>query len=109
MNNPTISPDQDCMTLINVFTVEPSSQQQLLDILIKSTDEVISQKPGFISASFHASADGTRVVNYAQWTDEESWRKAIFEDQDSGAHIAQIEGVGKPDYNTYSVVSVHKS
>ncbi|MET7800683.1 hypothetical protein ABZS78_29155, partial [Streptomyces decoyicus] len=27
--------------------------------------------PGFISANIHASADGERVVNYAQWADEE--------------------------------------
>ncbi|MEE4545915.1 hypothetical protein V2S66_28585 [Streptomyces sp. V4-01] len=35
--------------------------------------------PGMISANFHLSSDGTRVLNYAEWTSDE-------------AHIAFLEG-----------------
>ncbi len=31
------------------------------------TDEVVIQCPGFISANFHLSKDGTSLINYAQW------------------------------------------
>ena len=37
----TISPDQDVMTLVNVFTVEPERQQELVDLLVQATDEVM--------------------------------------------------------------------
>ena len=55
------------MTLINVFTVEPERQRQLVALLVEATDAVMTNMPGFISANIHRSADGTRVVNYAQW------------------------------------------
>ena len=62
----TISTDQDIATLINVFTVNPDNQQQLVDLLDEATTQVIRHQAGFISANIHASLDGTRVVTYAQ-------------------------------------------
>lgn len=55
------------MTLINVFTVEPDRQQELVDLLVEATDAVMRELPGFVSANIHRSDDGRRVVNYAQW------------------------------------------
>lgn len=37
------------------------------------------QHPGMISANFHLSTDGTRVINYAEWTSDE-------------AHVAFLDG-----------------
>lgn len=31
---------------------------------------------GFVSASFHASEDGRRVINYGQWRSKEDWTRA---------------------------------
>ena len=62
----TITTDQAVMTLINVFTVEPENQQELIDVLAEATT-VMTAQPGFISANLHHSDDGPRVVNYAQW------------------------------------------
>jgi len=67
MTTTTITPDQDVMTLVNVFTVEPDSQQELVDLLVRATDEVMQHLPGFVSANIHRSDDGEHVVNYAQW------------------------------------------
>ena len=67
MTDTTISVENEVMTLINVFTVEPDRQQQLVALLVEATDAVMTNMPGFISANIHRSADGTRVVNYAQW------------------------------------------
>ena len=47
----TISTDQDIATLINVFTVNPDNQQQLIDLLDEATTQVIRHRAGFISAS----------------------------------------------------------
>jgi quinol monooxygenase YgiN len=62
----TISKDNNCLTLINVFKVAPEDQKELVELLIKAT-ETVQAIPGFISSSLHRSLDGTRVTMYAQW------------------------------------------
>src|SRR5258708_12223180 len=69
----TISKDNKLLTLINVFTVEPSKQQQLVALLIHATESSVRHVTGFISASLHRSLDGTRVVMYAQWRSVEDY------------------------------------
>jgi hypothetical protein len=61
----TIAENTGVVTLINVFTVEPSNQQKLVDILARATDTSVRDVPGFISAALHRSVDGTRVTMYA--------------------------------------------
>jgi len=63
----TISPDQDVMTLINVFTVDPERCDELVQVLVDATAETMRHLEGFVSANIHRSLDGSRVVNYAQW------------------------------------------
>ena len=64
----TIKVDKDIITLINVFTVDPSRQQQLVDALIETTRQVWRLQDGFISASIHKSKDRKKVVNYVTGT-----------------------------------------
>lgn len=66
MSETTISTDQELMTLVNVFTVDPDHQQDLVDLLA-AAGSVMAELPGFISANVHRSNDGKRVVNYVQW------------------------------------------
>ena len=68
-----ISKGNKLVTLINIFTVEPANQQQLLDLLARATDTAVRQAPGFISASLHRGLDGTKVVMYAQWRSLEDY------------------------------------
>ena len=63
----TISPNREVATLINVFVVEPDNQDKLIQILKEGTEALFRKQAGYISASFHKSMDGRRVVNYAQW------------------------------------------
>lgn len=63
----TIAVDNDVVTLVNVFTVEPANQQALIDLLEEATKTVMDRMPGFVSANLHRSLDGVRVTNYAQW------------------------------------------
>lgn len=63
--------------LINVFTVEPEKQEELLRLLDEMTDEVTRHLPGFRSAESHKSLDGRRVANYARWDDQDSWRAMV--------------------------------
>jgi hypothetical protein len=41
----TIAENTGLITLINVFTVEPSNQQKLLDILARATDTSVRDVP----------------------------------------------------------------
>ena len=64
----TIRVDSGITTLINIFTVEPDNRQTLIELLKEGTETWISTLAGFLSASFHTSKDGRRVVIYGQWT-----------------------------------------
>ena len=63
----TIAKNADCVTLINVFSVEPEKQQQLSALLIELTNNSMRQLPGFISGNIYRSLDGTRVAIHGQW------------------------------------------
>jgi len=76
----TISIDGGVVTFINVFTCEPSNQQALIDTLVEETETTMRGLPGFLSANIHASEDGTRVCNYAQWTSMEAFQRLMSGD-----------------------------
>jgi len=102
-----IDSEQDVATLINVFTVSPERQQQLVEILEEATDRVMRHRPGFRSANIHASGDGTKVVNYAQWASAEDFH-AMLKNPEAGEHMARAGELAEAfDPNLYRVVSTH--
>ncbi len=105
-NDTVIRVDDDVATLINVFDVDPSKQQELVDVLVQGTQEVVRHRPGFVSVNLLASDDGTRVVNYAQWRTLEDI-KATLADPEAQAVLQQAAALGRPAPHVYSVVSVH--
>jgi heme-degrading monooxygenase HmoA len=74
------------VTLINIFTVQPESQQALIDLLVEVTETVTRHQPGFVSSSLHKSLDGRKVVNYGQWRTMDDYR-AVLQNSDARAHI----------------------
>jgi quinol monooxygenase YgiN len=89
--------------LINMFTVEPEKQQALLDQLTKFSETTVKTFPGFISATFHASFDGTRVTNVAQWESREAFL-AMIQSPETKADMAVCRGIATNiDYNLYAV------
>jgi quinol monooxygenase YgiN len=60
--------------LINVFTVDPSNQERLVDLLARATDNAVGRTPGFLSATLHRSLDGTKVTMYARWRSAEDYQ-----------------------------------
>lgn len=95
------------VTLINTFVVDPDRQQELLDLLNEATEKTMRHQPGFISASIHASVDGNRVVNYAQWATQEDF-KAMSVNPEAVAHMKRAGSLAKADPNLYRVVRVHR-
>ncbi len=62
------------VTLINVFTVEPTNQRRLVSLLARATERSVNRAPGFISATLHRSTDGRKVAMYAQWRSPEDYQ-----------------------------------
>ncbi|MBF6064297.1 antibiotic biosynthesis monooxygenase [Nocardia terpenica] len=103
----TIVTDAPIATLINVFTVRPDRQRALVDLLAEATEQVIRHSPGFISANFHVSTDGVRVVNYAQWESPEAMQ-AMLDDPAARAHIQEASALADSvEPHVYTVASVH--
>ena len=70
----TINKQSKYLTLINQFTVEPSNQQRLIELLTLATESTVQNITGFVSASLHRSLDGTKVTMYAQWRSVEDYQ-----------------------------------
>jgi quinol monooxygenase YgiN len=93
-----IEKGNDILTLVNVFTVHPEKQRELVAVLIEATQQTMKHMPGFISANIHRSLDGNKVVNYAQWKSMDAFEamrknpKAIPHMQ-AAAALAQFEPI----------------
>ena len=103
----TIDVGADCVTLINVFTVEPENQARLIELLESATESVIRHQPGFISANLHAALDGVRVTNYAQWASVEDMQ-AMLDDPGCQPHLRECSAIAESDPHVYRVASVHR-
>lgn len=55
------------VTLINVLSVEPNKQKQLVELLGENIESVIKALKGWIGTDLIASADGRQVVIRSQW------------------------------------------
>ncbi len=108
MAHTTIRPGAEPVTLINVFTVEPGVQQQLVDLLDEATEQVMRHRPGFVSTDIHASLDGTRVANYAQWHREADF-EAMLADPQAQVHMRAAAALATFEPALYGVASVHRA
>src|SRR6266850_8447564 len=99
----TISKSSKLVTLINVFTVEPANQQQLLDLLARATEASVRHAPGFISANLHRGLDGTKVVMYAQWRSIEDY-EAMRQNPAPLPYLQEALTIAKFEPGTYEVV-----
>jgi hypothetical protein len=102
----TIEVGADVVTLINTFTVRPEQQQELVDNLVRATEDVIRHRPGFVAANIHASLDGEHVANYAQWRTVEDMR-AMLADPACQEHLKTAGSFGEVQPILYRVKSVH--
>jgi len=95
-----ISPTTDVATMINVFTVEPENQQQLIETWLKEGKQ-FEALPGFVSAALHRSTDGKRVINYAQWRKAEDW---LDISRRAGQLFGHFRAISQSDPHLYEVV-----
>ncbi|MFI7348783.1 antibiotic biosynthesis monooxygenase [Streptomyces sp. NPDC049936] len=81
------APVPGCVVIVDVEfeSPDPGRQRAWVDAVFEALESEPEQRPGGISAHFHLSTDGTRVLNYAEW---ESARAHI------DALAAPGEGIG---------------
>jgi quinol monooxygenase YgiN len=92
------------VVLINVFTVEPSRQQELVSLLTRATELSVRYAAGFISAHLHRSLDGTKVTMYAQWRSIEHYQ-AMRGDPAPLPYLQQALAFAKFEPGMYEVVN----
>lgn len=72
-------PPVGCVVVVRVEFDGPDDrrQRQWVDTVFDALAGETDPPAGGISGHFHASTDGTRVLNYAEWTDEQAHRDAL--------------------------------
>jgi len=101
----TIAKDAKLITLINVFTVTPDRQEQLVRMLDEATEAVMQHQPGFISANIHASRDGHHVTDYAQWESEDAFQ-SMLKNPVAQKHMKACSAIAEAAPVLYDVRSV---
>jgi quinol monooxygenase YgiN len=102
----TIAVTKQITTLINILTVEPENQQKLIELLRRSTENVVSKLDGWISTSFIAAKDQRQVVIYSQWRDVASV-EAMRANPDMVAYFPKVAALAAFDGFAGDVVYNH--
>ena|SRR5215469_5395640 len=91
------------IVLINVFTVDPTNQAELVKLLAQATETSVRFAPGFISARLHRSLDGTKVTMYAEWESIQAYH-AMREDPGPRRYLERALAIAKFEPGMYEVV-----
>lgn len=62
-------------TQITTVKLDPENQDEIVKLMIERARFMATQ-PGFVSVNLHRSKDGSHVVNYVQWSDENKLKAA---------------------------------
>ena len=66
----TIRVDSAVTTLVNVFTLEPDNQPDVLALLREGVETMFAKMPGWISTNLLKGKEGRQVIVYSQWRGE---------------------------------------
>lgn len=93
------------VTLINVFTVAPARQQELVELLARATNDFVRQATGFISARLYRGLDGTKVTMYSQWRTIEDY-EAMRRDPTPLPYFQKVLAIATFEPGRYEVVQI---
>lgn len=93
------------VVFINVFTVEPDKQSELVELLTMATQDSVRHARGFISATLHRSLDGTKVTMYALWRSQEDYQ-AMRENPAPLPYLQRALAIATFDPGMYEIVQV---
>ena len=84
------------------FTMSAENQPKMVE-LAKEHIKPAMEQPGLISATFHRSLDGLRVINYGQWANKEAIEELVKQPGFS-KDKPYWEGLADNEYHLYEVV-----
>lgn len=64
------------VVFINIYTVKPKDQKEMLEIVVGAVDNFACKQPGYISAKIHRSLDQTHIAEVVEWETREDWNQA---------------------------------
>ncbi|MBE9118434.1 antibiotic biosynthesis monooxygenase [Lusitaniella coriacea LEGE 07157] len=82
--------------------MQPEHQPQMIALARENVGKAI-QLDGLISAHFHRSLDGTRVINYGQWRDRFAIEQ-LKQQLGFGKESPYWEGIAENEHHLYEVV-----
>nr|ABO15885.1 monooxygenase [Streptomyces sp. UC 11065] len=94
------------VTLVNVYSVDPERQGELVDLLNRTAEELMRHQPGFIAASVYRSLDGTRVTNHAEWRSVADFQ-AVQRLPEAATYVKASAELGASDPHVYEVARTH--
>jgi hypothetical protein len=73
------APAPGCIVVVSVEfdAADAARQRAWIDTVFEAIEAEPTPIAGGIAGHFHVSADGTRVLNYAEWVDEASHQAAL--------------------------------
>jgi quinol monooxygenase YgiN len=106
MNRIEINEKNEAMTLINLFSVDPQNQEDLIAILKGGAETLLSKQPGYLSAAIHRSQDGKHAVVYSQWRSPEDFQ-AVRANPTLQEYFARVRELATFEPISYDVTYVH--
>ncbi|MFJ6673591.1 hypothetical protein ACIQMJ_20985 [Actinosynnema sp. NPDC091369] len=99
-----------CVVLVSVRFDRPGVAEEWVDLVLAALAAEDEPDPGGISAHFHVGVDGTRVLNYAEWTSAQAHVDALA--RGGGAvgesplwrRVRSFPGLTSSDVRRYRVV-----
>lgn len=84
------------------FRMQPENQSQMVKLAQENVVKAM-KLPGLVSANFHRSLDGTRVINYGQWSDKEAINN-LKKQPGFGSESPYWEGIAENEHHLYELV-----
>lgn len=99
-----ISKDTNFISYFAVFEVKPENQQRLLN-LAQENVLIAIENPGLVSANFHRSLDGTKVINFGQWRSQADFEALVNEPK--YAPLSQYhKGIASEEVHLYELAFI---
>lgn len=83
------------------FRMQPENQPKMIELAKENVGKAM-KLPGLVSANFHRSLDGTRVINYGQWSDKEAIEK-LKKQPGFSSETAYWEGIAENEHHLYEL------
>lgn len=111
------APPVGCLVVVSVTFdgADAGRQRRWIDLVFEALAGDPSPHPGGISGHFHVSLDGTRVLNYAEWTSADAHRDALERAKGSVGHgpkwreVQSFPGLTASDVRRYTLVASMES